>query len=358
MRSAHSSAFCLVYDVLKTKSLSRFLTNARKLVKIMRCQPYVNSFKLDQSRNLPFLDGDTRWGSAYLMINRLQDEKDFIISLLPPQLLKSFNTKFWQRVDQFVLAAKPVYILTKRIQEETLLCGSFYLYWQECCLELQEIGDTISKRLLKALNHRRHMWMDNAVFLAALYVDPRLTDFEPAVLTSEQKETAIQHLLVTWKAIQSLRTTATTPEKTSTSPTASPSPIDLHRVQKFLLSKRLSKSSSDIDIEKRIRRIQIDMCLPLDANMILDDLHDEDREVESLQLKHQAIMPDIIERFFDVQQCHSRCFTNGLVPPWDLSNSSQLVNGEVTLSKPELFWEEDSYSWGKSYSGLRILVSD
>ncbi|XP_055542362.1 uncharacterized protein LOC129728026 [Wyeomyia smithii] len=104
-----------VYDVLKTKSLSRFLTNARKLVKIMRCQPYVNSFKLDQCRNLPFMDGDTRWGSAYLLINRLQDEKDFIISLLPPQLLKSFNTKFWQRVDQFVLAAKPVYILTERI---------------------------------------------------------------------------------------------------------------------------------------------------------------------------------------------------------------------------------------------------
>lgn len=180
-----------VYDVLKKRSVANFLVKVRKLVKILRSQPYVNSFKMDKARKMPFLDGETRWGSAHLMVKRLEDEKTFIFSLLSPDLLREFNVKFWTMINRFVVVTKPLYLLTKRVQEKSLTCGSMFLFWKECCLELQEIDDSLASQLHEALNNRQYMWFQNPAFLAALYVDPRLNDFEPPILSASQKEEAI-----------------------------------------------------------------------------------------------------------------------------------------------------------------------
>ena len=180
-----------VYDVFKKKSVANFLVKVRKLVKVLRTQPYINSFKADKTKKLPILDGETRWNSAHVMVQRIADEKNFILSLLTLDLQKQFNDKFWQMVDRFVVVTKPLYFLTKRIQEEDLICGSMYLYWKECCLELEELNDPLAKQLLSALKNRQNLWFDNAAFLAALYVDPRLQDFTPPVLSADQKEEAI-----------------------------------------------------------------------------------------------------------------------------------------------------------------------
>lgn len=196
MRCAAHDVQLSVYDVFKKKSVSVFLAKARKLVKILRAQPYGNTFRLDKTKKLPFLDGDTRWGSGYLMVDCLRQQKEFILSLLTPDLQKQFGTRFWLTVDQFVEATKPVYILTKRIQEEALTCGSFYLFWKECTLELEEINSTLARQLNEALQERQHMWMDNDAFLAALYMDQRLNDFNPPVLNHDQQEAAIVSIAI------------------------------------------------------------------------------------------------------------------------------------------------------------------
>lgn len=69
--------------------------------------------------------------------------------------------------------------------------GSFYLYWKECTLELEDICSSLAKQLNRALKDRQHMWMDNEAFLAALYMDLRLNDFNPPVLNPDQQERAI-----------------------------------------------------------------------------------------------------------------------------------------------------------------------
>lgn len=185
-----------VYDVLKKKSVASFLVKVRKLVKVLRTQPYINSFKVDKSKNLPILDGETRWNSAHVMVHRIAGEKNFIQSLLSVDLQKDYNEKFWSMVERFVIVTKPLYILTKRIQTEDLICGSMYLYWKECCLELEEINDALANQLLDALKNRQYLWFDNPAFLTALYVDPRLHDFEPLVLSTDQKEVAIVSILM------------------------------------------------------------------------------------------------------------------------------------------------------------------
>lgn len=180
-----------VNDVFKQKTVAKFLAKVRKLVKTLRSQPYVNTFRKDNSKNLPKLDGDTRWGSSYEMVNRIKELQPCILELLPANLQKEYNEKFWQTVDRFVQSTFPLYILTKRIQEESLTCGTMYLCWKECCLELAEIRDPLAKQLLEALQKRQGMWFDNPAFLAALFVDPRMHEFDPPVLSANQKEIAV-----------------------------------------------------------------------------------------------------------------------------------------------------------------------
>lgn len=191
IRCAAHTVQLSVHDVLKKESLSKFLKKTRQLVKTLRAQPYVNSFQFDKRKKLPFLDGETRWGSSYLMVECLYQQQGCINDLLAQDLQKLYNANYWKRVEQFVTAAKPLFILTKRIQEEALTCGTFFLYWKECCLELEDANDMLARQLLEALLKRQPMWFDNPAFHAALYMDPRLNEFDPPVLTQDQKEKAI-----------------------------------------------------------------------------------------------------------------------------------------------------------------------
>lgn len=191
-----------VYDVIKTKTVANFLAKVRKLVKILKTQPYATHYKLDKTRNVPILDGETRWGSAHRMVARIHEQKEFVQGLLPADLQREFNDKFWKSVERFVKVTLPLYLLTKRIQEESLTYGSMFLYWKECCLELTEMNDSLGNQLLKALQNRQHMWIDNPAFLAALYVDPRLNGFEPPILTQDQKEIAIVSLSIFFSKIK------------------------------------------------------------------------------------------------------------------------------------------------------------
>nr|XP_029715867.1 uncharacterized protein LOC115259432 [Aedes albopictus] len=261
-----------VYDVFKKKSVTIFLAKARKLVKTLRAQPYGNSFRLDKSKKLPFFDGDTRWGSSHLMVDCLRHQKDFIMSLLTPDLKKQFGARFWSTVDQFVQATRPVYVLTKRIQEEALTSGSFYLYWKECTLELEDICSSLAKQLNRALKDRQHMWMDNEAFLAALYMDLRLNDFNPPVLNPDQQERAIKHILKTWENMKMIRGS----EAQSTTDAGDPVPSTssatslgrLTRVEQLLSVNRQARTSDFNDMEKRIRRLRLEPSLPLDTDII------------------------------------------------------------------------------------------
>lgn len=185
-----------VYDVFKRRTVSNFLAKVRKLVKKLRSQPYVNSFKRDKTKNIPMLDGDTRWGSSHLMVSCINKQKAFIQELLPADLQNEYNEKFWITVERFVRSTLPLYILTKRVQEEALTGGTMYLSWKECCLELAEINDPLAKQLIEALHKRQGMWFDNPAFIAALYVDPRIHEFDPPVLSADQKETAVVSIVL------------------------------------------------------------------------------------------------------------------------------------------------------------------
>ena len=179
-----------VSDVFKDQNLQKQLTKVRDLVKILRKLPYVSHFR-EKGRKKPFLDNDTRWGSKYRMVECIGSQMDHIRSLLSDELNERFDDEFWNFVSDFIESVKPVFILTKRIQEQNLTCGDFYLYWYECVLHLTELKTPLADQLVIALDQRKHMWFKNKAFLAALYVDVRLNCFNPPILSQDEKEVAM-----------------------------------------------------------------------------------------------------------------------------------------------------------------------
>lgn len=115
-----------VSDVFKDKNLQTQIGQVRELVKILRKLPYVNSFR-GKGHRKPFLDSETRWGYTFLMVDCINSQMEFITSLLTCELKEKFNEEFWIFTKNFVTSVKPLYILTKRIQEQHLTCGDFYL---------------------------------------------------------------------------------------------------------------------------------------------------------------------------------------------------------------------------------------
>jgi hypothetical protein len=61
-----------------------------------------------------------------------------------------------------------------------------------------------------------------------------------------------------------------------------------------------------------------------------------------MQLVHQAIVPHIIERFFDVQESHYCRLRHRLVLSNEFGNSIELMDGGPSLTEPKLFLREDT----------------
>ena len=127
------------------------------------------------------------------MVECIMEAKSLIIELVPSEKRKPFLQNFWDSVENFVFSTKPVFILTKEFQEEALICGSFFLYWKECVLELEEINTPLARQYKIALV--KHLWLNNDSFLASVYVDLRLQALNPPLLSIEQKERAIVCIL-------------------------------------------------------------------------------------------------------------------------------------------------------------------
>ena len=93
------------------------------------------------------------------------------------------------------------------------------------------------------------------------------------------------HLMTTWKY---LRTTEATEEakQAQSAPSTSSNAHSLSRVEKLLLSNRQCKPSDNNDMEKKLRRIPLDLSLPLDADVISywDKRKREDKDLSQLAL--------------------------------------------------------------------------
>ncbi|KAL5233767.1 hypothetical protein ACI65C_001177 [Semiaphis heraclei] len=99
-----------------------------------------------------------------------------------------------------VNSLEPAYFATKRLQKKDLTLGDFFGIWQQTKSKFQQINSLLSNSIVQSMNSREEQLMDNSIFVAAIYLDPRFM----CTLTAAKKQIAIDHLIKTWTLKESI----------------------------------------------------------------------------------------------------------------------------------------------------------
>ncbi|KAE9528693.1 hypothetical protein AGLY_012268, partial [Aphis glycines] len=160
------------------------------VVKILRTQSYAALLKKDNLKQA-IIDIVTRWSSIYSMLHRLIELKSFCKD---HELINSnlfFNNRDWDKISSLVNSLEPTYFATKILQKKDLTLGDFFGIWQQTKSQFQQINSLLSNSIVQSMNNRQEQLMDNSIFVAAIYLDPRFM----CTLTAAKKQKAIDHLI-------------------------------------------------------------------------------------------------------------------------------------------------------------------
>nr|XP_039273925.1 uncharacterized protein LOC120347876 [Styela clava] len=116
------------------------------------------------------IDQATRWGSTYLMIQRLLEIKNSLIDMANPDI--TLTDLQWRQTHQLEELLREPYLVTKRLQAQDLTPGSFYKEWKNLIYKLSQSSSIIADAIKASMLRRAKCLLDNPVLLAAIYVDP------------------------------------------------------------------------------------------------------------------------------------------------------------------------------------------
>ena len=117
------------------------------------------------------IDMPTRWGSTFLMLQRLLDLKSFIQDLGSQD---SYLTESeWSEVKMMVDVLQIPHAATISLQKQDLTPGECLLQWREVMFKLNKQDNSLSRSLHNSLLSRQQLLLDNDAFLAAIWVSAK-----------------------------------------------------------------------------------------------------------------------------------------------------------------------------------------
>lgn len=104
----------------------------------------------------------------------------------------------WKYMANFVSAFKPVYELTKKMQEKHCSLNDFYISWLRatCSIE-KDVENPFCVPLVNALNNRLNLLMENMAFKAAIFLDPRLNFLGSRIFATLEEKDAVMVTILT-----------------------------------------------------------------------------------------------------------------------------------------------------------------
>lgn len=191
-----------IRDVLVITDFAPMIVKIRKTVKVLKSikfKPFFTRTKLTK----PVLDCETRWGSTYLMIEYFDSKKEELAELHDEM---QFGLLEWKFIEFFIASFKPLFILTKRLQSESLTMGDLFKSYLESILRIKALSNEnlFKIPLLEAMEKRKTKLFDNDAFLCGIYFDPRFsykgtTFFPPDCVEKIQVITNIKYHFYTHK---------------------------------------------------------------------------------------------------------------------------------------------------------------
>ena len=170
MRCAVHTLLLAIRDDLKEKDVNRLVSKFRH-VDITARTPKIDAILKRKSKKGAIIDQPTRWGGAYLMVQRLMELKDALLDLSHPDLTLTDNQ--WNEVKQLEELLWHPFLTTKQMQTADLTPGSFYKEWKTLIFKLSHIGGKLTDAIRASMQHREAKLMNNDVLLLAIYVDPK-----------------------------------------------------------------------------------------------------------------------------------------------------------------------------------------
>lgn len=150
--------------------------------------------------NLPILDVPTRWNSAFNMLERLIDLKDFCNEMEDENPDVKIMEIAWDSMKTLCASLKPLSEATIKMQAERLTYSEFYGIWVMCRKKLEALSSKSAKLFLTAMVKREQKILNSEVLLSCVFLDPRVNFF----LTPSEIFKAKRHLSVLWTHNSSL----------------------------------------------------------------------------------------------------------------------------------------------------------
>lgn len=183
MRCAVHTLQLAIRDGLRQPHAANLVGRVRNIAVAART-PKLDAILKRRAGKGAILDQATRWGSTYLMIQRVLTLKPFLIDMANPDI--TMTDAQWQQVKELEELLRHPFIATKNLQEAELTPGSFIKEWKTLHFRLSGIGELIAEEVLKSMQRREATLMDNDILLAGIYVDPMYR----VILNEDQKSKA------------------------------------------------------------------------------------------------------------------------------------------------------------------------
>ncbi|KAG0442307.1 hypothetical protein HPB47_015738 [Ixodes persulcatus] len=190
VRCAAHTLQLAVEDALKNADVKGLLDKCRAICKKLRVP---TAMMLVKKLNLkkPILDCPTRWNSTCDMLERLIELKPFCIDMGKSSTDFVVSDETWTAIEGIIASLRPAKVATKALQKEQLSLGDFFGIWLQCSLETAKIDTVLAQRLTSSLKQRQKSLLQNDVFQACLFLDPRFN----VLLLEDEKNSARDHLI-------------------------------------------------------------------------------------------------------------------------------------------------------------------
>ncbi|XP_039441388.1 uncharacterized protein LOC120422101 [Culex pipiens pallens] len=141
MRCAAHTLQLAVRDGLKDKEADKLIRRLRKIAVAARV-PKTDAIIKRKAKKGAILDQATRWGSTYMMIQRLIELRPILDDLDNESVM--MNQSQWDKAENLVNILKLPYLITKKMQAEDLTPGQFFHDWKNLVFDLKKNGRAYS----------------------------------------------------------------------------------------------------------------------------------------------------------------------------------------------------------------------
>ncbi|CAK1589123.1 unnamed protein product [Parnassius mnemosyne] len=174
-----------IQDAVNDAAIGNMICSCKEVVRRLRTPQFVRLIK-ENEKKLPKLNFGTSWLSKVYMLKSLLSLKE--ICAMDARL--HLPDSIWDGVEDFLKSITPVKYLTKKLQDELLTVGDFYIEWMMCIFKLTKINTIMSSNLIAKMKEREKTLFENDVFLNAIFLDPRVN----SILTLDQQKQAKENL--------------------------------------------------------------------------------------------------------------------------------------------------------------------